>query len=113
MRDFEKEAYDKLAELEDDIQRKNGRIINAIRSVKGSGFVINLLELVDEISDYTVYESWTLVKKPVGDKQEEDFGLIEYVWCDQWSTGMEDDSFSGYIYVELKEHLFLKIPYSC
>ena len=52
-------------------------------------------------------------KEPNGNWQEEHYGrTIKGTWVDQWSTGTEGDSFSGYVWVQIKEKKFLKISYS-
>jgi len=53
-----------------------------------------------------------LVDKPNGDKQNESYGMFKNVHVDQWSVGMEGDSFAGFIYANVKGQ-WIKVPYSC
>jgi hypothetical protein len=53
-----------------------------------------------------------LVDKPDGDKQNENYGMFKNVYVEQWTTGMESDSFAGFIYTNVKGQ-WIKIPYSC
>ena len=54
-----------------------------------------------------------VVQKPKGDNQNEKFGIFKQVFVDQWSVGMEGDSFAGFIYGKFDKSKWLKIPYEC
>lgn len=112
-----KEAYDGIFELEEGIRKHNSIILSSIKYAFGDKFHKSVLECLNEVQDLTVYESMEIVIEPKGKEQKEDFGLIKKAWCDQWSVGMEGDSFNGNFYIELPKAIkggkFLKIPYSC
>ena len=54
-----------------------------------------------------------VVEKPGGSNNHEKRGMFKAVWVDQWSVGMEGDSFEGFIYGKLADGKWLKVPYSC
>jgi len=102
---WEKKRYE-------NVQRINNRIIKAIESVKGKEFAKDFLECAGEME--VGAQDWSFVKKPVGIFQEEDYGLIQGIWVDQWRNGgYEGDDFAGDIYIKLKENIFLKMGYEC
>ena len=54
-----------------------------------------------------------IVDKPVGKFQEEKFGRqIKGIWVEQWSVGMEGDSYEGFVCVESGKDRYLKFGYS-
>ena len=38
---------------------------------------------------------------------------IDHYYCHQWTTGMEGDSYSGYLLYPLKNGKYFKVSYSC
>lgn len=104
------EYFDGLAEVD----KRNNRILKAVKSVKGKSFYKHLINLIKDASP-TEWHEWEIVKEPCGDKQAENgFGReIKCIWVDQWSVGTEGDSFEGYICVRLKKNKYLKFRYSC
>jgi hypothetical protein len=109
--------YSEIAEEEkkhfDEMFRVNERIMKAIESTIGKGFAKDLRLLIE---DFNCDGTWELVDSTISKYvgyQYEDFGCITGVWVDQWSTGTEGDSYAGYVYVKLKNRLFLKMGWSC
>lgn len=100
-----KQIYADLAEHEYEIVEHNKKIIEGFGKNAKSDF-IDLLDSVD------VTEKIEFVEKPKGDKQNESYGIFKNVYVEQWSTGMEGDSYSGFIYSFVKNK-WIKIPYSC
>lgn len=96
------------------VDKYNNRILKAIKSVKGKTFYKHLLALIKDAGSVS-WDEWEIVKEPNGHKQKEtEFGRqIKHIWVDQWSVGMEGDSFEGYIWVQLKENKYLKFRYAC
>jgi hypothetical protein len=54
----------------------------------------------------------TLVSEPQGENQYEEYEVIKEVWVDQYSVGMDGDSFEGYIYCKITDKIWLMIPYA-
>lgn len=98
----------------DEIHRRDVRLLKAIKKVKGKTFYRHLIALIKDANP-TEWAQLEIVSEPGGEKQKEtDFGRsIKYIWVDQWSVGMEGDSFEGYIWVQIKENKYLKFRYSC
>ena len=98
----------------DEVDRRNSRLLKAIKAVKGKAFYRHLIALIKDANP-TEWDQWEIVNEPGGVKQKEtEFGRgIKYIWVDQWSVGMEGDSFEGYIWVQIKENKYLKFRYSC
>lgn len=110
-KEYEENAYKQMADWDEEVWRHNDRLLRAIKKVKGATFHKYLLEIIRECDRVT--DKMTIEKEPDGDWQEERYGrTIKGIWLDQWSTGTEGDSFSGYVWVQLKENKYLKISYS-
>lgn len=62
---------------------------------------------------FSSYERISIVDKPNGTLQENDSDYFKKVWVDQWSVGMEGDSYEGHIYAYIDDKKWLKISYSC
>lgn len=97
-----------------EIDRRNTRLLKAIKKIKGKTFYRHLIALIKDANP-TEWGEFEVVSNPGGKMQKEtEFGRsIKYIWVDQWSVGMEGDSFEGYIWVQLKENKYLKFRYSC
>lgn len=101
------EYYDYLA-LEN---KKNQRLLKAIKKVKGNTFYKYLMEIIDESEG--IQGLAEIVSKPTGKYQEEHYGrTIKGIWIEQWNVGMEPDSYNGTVCVQLKPNKFLKFNYS-
>lgn len=101
------EYYDYLKEE----NRKNQRLLNAIKKVKGKTFYKYLLDIIEESEGIKGLAQ--IVKEPIGTFQKENYGRqINGIWVDQWSVGMEGDSYEGFVCVQLKSNKFLKFGYS-
>ncbi len=109
------EALDQLMEYENQIFKKDQRLLNAIKSIKGEPYLKALGELIeglDQTSDYSI------VDKPKGNYQREYWHKeIQGVWVDQWRNGgYTGDDYAGDVYVKIKrknkKDKYLRIPYS-
>lgn len=105
--------YEEMRVEEENIRLENIRLLKQIVSEKGQKYANSLMGFVKYLSDYTVYEPWAIVDKPDGHLQKENFGLIKEIWIRQWSTGLEGDTYAGYVFFELSKDRFLKVHYSC
>lgn len=94
----------------EEVERINNRILKAIIAIKGQKFVNSLYAIINE--DRCNEFAFALVKKPDGKCQKASYGLIKEIWINQWSVGTEGDSFNGYIYVNLKENLWLEMYFA-
>lgn len=54
-----------------------------------------------------------IVDNPTGANQDETDKYFKEIFVEQWSTGWEGDSFSGYIYGKIDDNKWLKVPYYC
>jgi hypothetical protein len=115
-----REVYDDLIRLEKEIAYKNKTLIQQCCKIRGKSFKRYLKAVMEgcEICryGYSCYEEFKIVDTPLGEWQREDedgFGSITGVWVEQWSVGMEGDSFSGHITVKIKHGMFLQMPFSC
>lgn len=112
----QEEAYAKnwqdMADYQEECYRHNDRLLRSIKSVKGRTFYKHLLQLIKDCD--RVDDKMEIVKEPNGEWQREtDYGKsIPGIWCDQWSTGTEGDSYDGYVWVLLKPNKYLKFRYS-
>lgn len=115
----EAEKFDVLMyEYEEDMirfQKKrdqiNNRIFNAIENQLGKKYLLAVKDCLTECeADFNL----SLVKKPIYvDQQEEDWEEFNHIFVDQYENGgFSGDDFAGYIYIPLKENLYLKSHYS-
>lgn len=103
-----KEVYDDLAKAELEVISQNNDLLKSIgRSAK------RMFSRIMEGCDLNLYEKLSIVEKPQGELQPEKYGIFKEIWIQQWSTGMEGDTYGGYIYARYDTDKWLKIPYSC
>lgn len=100
-----RKVYDDLAEYYKEISDHNATLINSFGKTASKHFK-DLLDFCD------VTEKIELVDKPKGDKQNENYVMFKNVHIQQWSIGIEGDSFKGYIYANVKGQ-WIKVPCSC
>lgn len=106
----EEDCWRSLAEYENECDRKNKRLLRAIKSVKGRTFFNHIMDIIVESEGIDGLAE--IVREPVGTFQEERHGRhIGGIWVHQWSVGMEGDSFEGYVCVKIKPGRYLKFPY--
>lgn len=99
-------------------QRCNNRILRVIRHRFGRAYVRHLLAFLkdSEADGYMGFDhKWEISRnKGQYDCTTDEYGrkLRKYS-VDQWSVGIEGDSWAGHIYIELKPNRYLKVPFSC
>jgi hypothetical protein len=109
-RQAEEDWWRALSEYENECDRKNKRLLRAIKSVKGRTFYNHIMDIIVESEGIDGLAE--IVREPVGAFQEERYGRhIGGIWVLQWSVGLEGDSFEGYVCVEIKPGRYLKFPY--
>jgi hypothetical protein len=90
--------------------RSNQRIFRAIERQLGKYYLKDIMECLDESE---AYDKFQLVRNPDVKKQEEEWGSFDHILVDQYCNGgYAGDDFAGYIYIPLKEGLYLKSHYS-
>ena len=117
---YQKQMWDDYAKSMDayreNTERINERIFKAIRNVKGEKFEKDVREFLKhqtEVELIDIEGDFSLTKIKRGGYQEEDWGSFKGIFVEQWSVGMEGDSWNGNMYIKLKKDKYLKIPYSC
>jgi hypothetical protein len=100
-----RKVYDDLAVYEKDIYNHNNNLIKSFGEKAEKDF-IDLLDFC------RINGKIELVNSPMGDKQSENYGIFKNIHVDQWSVGMEGDSYEGFIYANVKRQ-WIKIPYYC
>jgi hypothetical protein len=97
-----------------EVDKRNNRVLRAIKSVKGKTYYRHLISYLKDAS-VTEWSEFEIVREPLGDEQKvTEYGRsIKKEWVEQWSVGTEGDSFEGYIYLELKLGRYLKFRFSC
>jgi hypothetical protein len=108
MSKFIDEGFNRLIEWEKEFETHNEAILNSIEH-KPEDFE-ELLEgarITDKIE-------WAKSPSFKPQYNPDKYGIFTLKYVDQWSVGMEGDSFEGYMYVEVEGYeKLLKIPYSC
>jgi hypothetical protein len=113
------DMYNDLREMENKIRYTNKKLITECCKVRGKSFKKYLKAVIEacEIGGYdSCYEEFQIVDKPKGKYQsetEEGYGSITGFWVEQWSIGLEGDSYSGHITVIIKQGIYLQMPFSC
>lgn len=103
----------KWQEEERDIDRRNERLLKAIKSVKGEKFYNEILYEIQESQG--MHGLAEIVREPVGIFQsyEDDDSILPGIYVDQTTDGgYSGDSFAGTICIEIKPGRFLKFYYS-
>jgi hypothetical protein len=104
----EKDAYCELFKLQREVCEHNNIILSEYKVYEDD--FSNLLE------DCNITGKIEIVREPDGNEQieKEEYGNLTITHIDQWSIGIEGDSYAGFIYAKIKSiELWLKIPYSC
>lgn len=102
-----------------EIEPKNRRLYRAIKRQLGYRFYKNMIELFAMCEVRLEYMGFMnqleLTRTPDGSYQEtNEFGRkIKGYYVQQWAVGLEGDSWSGFICLELKKGLFIKAPFDC
>lgn len=99
-------AMEALEKYENEVSEHNNKMLSEI-----GGTVFGDLEALLDGSVVRGEMSW--VKKPKGNNQDESWGVFKEVYVEQWSVGMEGDSWEGHIYGKIGFEKWLKIPYEC
>ena len=103
-------AMEDLQAYDEECNKHNKEIMEQVTAKVGNEALADFKKLLDFAAVTTKLE---IVSKPDGDNQHESCGVFTEVWVDQWSVGMEGDSFEGFIYGKFANMEWLKIPYSC
>lgn len=95
---------------EDECAKHNQELLKSIKKSKGNTFYKYLLEIIGSEGMNNKAE---IVTEPVGKFQEEKYGrTIKGYWVEQWSQGMEGDSWGGHVCVQLNENEYFKFNYN-
>lgn len=98
--------YNEIDKYENEVYENNKNIVESISS-NARYYYKKVIDGCD------VFKKIEIVSAPKGENQNESFGCFKEVWVDQWSVGMEVDSFEGFIYARYETDKWIKIPYSC
>ena len=108
--------------MEEDITKEINKIHDDLNAYKEVFFhnreflshfsQLELEDFKDLIYGCEVTDKIKIVDEPNGDCQNEDCGIFKNVYVDQWSVGIEGDSYEGFIYANVKSK-WIKVPYSC
>jgi hypothetical protein len=104
-----KDAYDSLAKLQEEIFLHNESILSKIE-YDPNDFKMLLAYGYSSVTGKMDWVSAPKIKKQI---DPEVFGVFTICYVDQWTTGEENDSYEGFMYVKVEGlKKFLKIPYS-
>lgn len=106
------EQQKEMQQIYADLARRDAEIIDYNKKLIKS-FGKKAPEYFEELLDFVdVVEKIEFVDKPKGDRQNESYGIFKNVYIEQWSRGIEGDSYAGNIYTFVNNK-WIKIPYSC
>lgn len=101
------EAMEEIAKHERAVCDHNNSLVRSLGKSAHKDFK-NLIDCCD------VTGKIEFVDKPNGSNQsDDDSGIFTNTHVDQWSVGIEGDSYEGFIYTQIPDKRWLKIPYSC
>jgi hypothetical protein len=104
-------AMEEYYQHEREIAEENTLMLNEIRKTYGKTFHKYLMEIIEDSEGMSGLAE--IVTEPVGKFQVEKYGrTIKGIWVEQWNTGMESDSWSGYVCVQLEPNKFFKFNFS-
>ena len=87
------------------------RILNALQRIKPCQWFEDLNDYAKEAE---VHNPFSIVKKPIGNYQEEtEFESLGGVWVVQRGGYPIEDSFYGTVTVKIDDRRYLEMPYSC
>lgn len=73
----------------------------------------DLQSILEEVT-ITAKMEWSDKPKFKPEQNPDKYGIFTLEFVDQWSVGMEGDSFEGFMYIKIKGYdKYLKVPYSC
>lgn len=100
------QCYEEIHKYEQEIEDHNNYLISS----KGQQFIEDFKVLT---SDVYITNKIEIVDSPEGDDQEDDESeSFSKIYVQQWNAGLED-SYAGFIYAQMRDGKWLKIPYSC
>jgi hypothetical protein len=104
-----------VQEADDEQRRRNQRLLNAVKSIKGEPFYKDIQVLFDslEVGGGFVQMPLLITRKKGGEYTRESCGEIKGYWIDQFvNGGMTGDSYEGYVYVKIKKDRYIQAYYS-
>lgn len=107
------DGWKEYAKAVDEVDRKNKRLLYAIKRVKGKTYFKRLMQLINECEGIRECFLGEMVREPNGEFVKEPLGRqISGYWVDQRTVGTEGDSYEGTICVEIKPNKYFKFHYS-
>lgn len=103
------EYSDSMKSFHEEESRWNKRILDVIKSQLGQTALDYIIEIFKESEASGKME---IVHETTGEYQKEETNSFGGIWVDQWSVGDSGDSWNGFVYVKLKEGMYLKTFYS-
>ena len=103
---------DELDRDREEERRVNSRLFAILRTVKGAKWMKGLEELLWHCE---VCGAMSITRARPQDKhwQKAAFDPIKEMWVEQWSRGMDGDSFEGTIWVKIDNKRWLQLSFSC
>lgn len=110
------EVYKPIVEWGEQIQKNNEALMKEIKKeVSGSLYygICRYLKDLKENSYYVDQMEYKIVDKPQGKYQKEKWSKdLQGLWVEQWSEGMEGDSWAGNVYIQIGKDRYLTVNYS-
>lgn len=99
------EAFEAKVNYENEIISHNSQLLANIGAPQN--------EIDYLINDASVSGKMQIFDEPTGDNQNEHYDFFSNIFIDQWTLGIEGDSYGGFIYAEFQDKKWLRIPYNC
>jgi len=97
-------------QLENRLYDRNNRLIDKLSEIMGKDWRTDYDMIIDDL-DFIRYMK--LSKNHSGKLNEDNLSTIKESWNTCRSNGMHGDSFTGEIWLKLKENLYLEFGYDC
>lgn len=109
------EIMAELAVVEDQINAKNRRIARVLKKLKGHYWYYKGFKPMVEEDKPPFPEEWEILREVPARAHHcktTEYGPIREYWADGRVQNFEGDSWSGSIYIQVKENRWVKVPYS-
>ncbi len=110
------EVYKPIDDWKQEIIKNNKQIMKEVRSEVSNSLYYGICRYMKDLKEGCYYVNqmqYKIVDKPSGKEQKENWSKdLQSVWVEQWSDGMEGDSWYGDVYIKIGEDKYLTVNYS-
>ena len=102
------EAFEQQLNYNRQVESHNNAILDGLPDEVQASIELNVI-----LEDVELNGEMGIYPEPKGEKQNESYTFFTEIYVDQWTVGMNGDSWEGHIYAKYAEEEYLMIPYKC